>query len=382
MKLNYDKLMELHQKKINYYENEIKKFREKYDILLKQAENSEIKPNDSNMDNISYNNINKSKRKSKDKLLTNDLNDFMGYIQGNLLKQNEENKLMMSKIIQDKEKDVINEKELYDNYKNIKQTNEDMTIRINANENKINLLQEKLNELNEYKNIIQTMKRFKCKNCSNIYKFKDFINHTKHCQNNLNKKEINDSKRFNFEPNKLNIKILEGQIRNDELNKHYIEYIIDINYDNKKRYQLRKQFHNFSNLYNNIVTLYGEHIKFPLSFADIFQNMNSDSFSSQNKIQILEKFINEVSHTDVINISKSFLKFIEYDKYLEKIVKLNNNSNNNAFVYNANNISKNKKIKNSGKEKENNNNRYINMFNIDDNKNILEKNKYNDIDEK
>ena len=84
----------------------------------------------------------------------------------------------------------------------------------------------------------------------------------------------------------------------------------------------------------------------------------------------------------MVNVSKSFLKFIEYDKYLEKIVKLNNNSNNNAFVYNANNISKNKKIKNSGKEKENNNNRYINMFNIDDNKNILEKNKYNDIDEK
>ena len=379
MKLNYDKLMELHQKKIDYYESEIKKFREKYDILLKQAENSEIRPNDSNIINVSYNNINKQKGKNKDMLLTNDLNDFMGYIQGNLLKQNEENKLMMSKIIEDKEKDVINEKELYDNYKKIKKANDDMTIKINANENKINLLQEKLNELNEYKNVIQTMKKFKCKNCSNIYKFKEFINHIKHCSKDLNIDNVNDFNKSIFDPNKLSLKIIKGQIKNDELNQPYIEYIIDINYDNKKRYQLNKQFYHFSNLYKNLVTLYEEYIKFPLSFADIFQNMNSDSFSSQNKTQVLEKFINEVLHTDILNSSKSFLKFIEYDKYLKKIVKLNNNNiNNNNFIFNRGNkynINKNKEMKYNIKEKKesniNNNNRYINMFDVDDNNNNI-----------
>ena len=39
---------------------------------------------------------------SMELILSNDLNDFMGYIQDNLMKQNEENKLMMSKIIQNK----------------------------------------------------------------------------------------------------------------------------------------------------------------------------------------------------------------------------------------------------------------------------------------
>ena len=106
MKKNYDKLMQLHQKKIDYYETEIKKLREKYDILLKQAENSEIKANNSNRSSISNNSKN---NKNKDIILSNDLNDFMGYIQDNLIKQNEDNKLMMSKIIQDNEKDCANE---------------------------------------------------------------------------------------------------------------------------------------------------------------------------------------------------------------------------------------------------------------------------------
>ena len=39
--------------------------------------------------------------------------------------------------------------------KKSKKTNEDTNIKINVNENKINSLQERLNELNEYKNIIK-----------------------------------------------------------------------------------------------------------------------------------------------------------------------------------------------------------------------------------
>ena len=391
MKLNYDKLNQLHQKKIDYYENEIKKYREKYDILLKQAENSEIKANDSNVSNISSNKDNQ-KKKSKDLVLTNDLNDFMGYIQDNLMKQNEENKLMMSKIIQDKEKDVINEKELYDNFKKIKKTNEDINIKINVNENKINLLQERLNELNEYKNIIKTMKQFKCKNCSKIFKFKDFINHIKQCQevinnnnNNSDSKNIFDNKLI-FDPNKLSLKIIKGQIKNDEMNHPYIEYILDINYANKKKYQLQKQFHHFANLYNNLVNLYEEYIQFPLSFSDIFENLNSNSFLNQNKTQVLEKFINEVANTEILNTSKSFLKFIEYEKFLKKIARLNIKNENDNLIFKGNKLNENKinnKKYNNDKIKENNNinNRYINMFNIDNKENIAEKRKYNNFNE-
>ena len=383
MKKNYDKLMELHQKKIDYYETEVKKLREKYDILLKQSENSEIKSNNSNRINAS-NKENISKNKNKD-IISNDLNEFMGYIQDNLIKQNEENKLMMSKIIKDKEKDCANEKELYNNFRNIKQTNEDLNIKINANENKIKLLKEQLNELNEYKNIIKTMKQFKCKNCSKLFKFKDFINHIKLCQNDINNNnnESTEKYKLNFDPNKLDIKIIKGQIKTDELNHPYIEYIIEINYDNKKKYQIHKQLYHFSNLYKNLINLYEDSINFPLSFVDIFQNINSNSFMNKDKTKILEKFINEIAHTDVINTSKSFLKFIEYDKHLQKNAKSKNKKNINMKDYNnlmvkENEYNKNIFDKNNYIAKENIvNNRYINIFNSYKNGNKSEKMKYN-----
>ena len=47
----------------------------------------------------------------------------MNYIQDNLMRQNEQNKLMMDKIIKNKEKDCITDKEFYDNFKNLKKRN-------------------------------------------------------------------------------------------------------------------------------------------------------------------------------------------------------------------------------------------------------------------
>jgi len=381
MKKNYDKLMQLHQKKIDYYETEIKKLREKYDILLKQAENSEIKANNSNRSSISNNSKN---NKNKDIILSNDLNDFMGYIQDNLIKQNEDNKLMMSKIIQDKEKDCENEKELYTSFRYLKKINEDLSIKINANENKMNLLEKELNELKEYKNIIKTMKYFKCKNCSKNYKFNDFIHHIKHCENYSNINDLKEKNISNFNPKKLSLKIINTKIKQDELNHPYIEYIIDINYDNKTKYQLHKQFYHFSNLYNNLTNLYQESMQLPLSFVNIFQNFNSDSFMCKDKTQILEQFINEVANTDIINNSKSFLKFIEFEKYFKKSNKSTNKNkieikpqDNNNFIF--------KGINNKNHDEEDNeqikenivNNRYINH--LDNNKKIskTERTNYN-----
>ena len=386
MKKNYDKLMQLHQKKIDYYENEIKKLREKYDILLKQAENSEIKPNSSkkgSLLNNSKNNINKN----KDIMLSNDLNDFMGYIQDNLMKQNEDNKLMMSKIIQDKEKDCENEKELYTNFKMLKKANENLNIKINANENKINLLEKELNELKEFKNIIKTMKQFKCKNCLKNFKLNDFVHHIKNCQNNLNINDSSEKNISNFNPKKLSIKIINSKIKQDELNHPYIEYIIEINYDNRKKYQLHKQFYHFSNLYKNLANLYQESNQLPLSFVNIFQNFNLDSFMNKDKTQILENFINEVANTDGLNNSKSFLKFIEFEKYFKKSNKSYNKNkidiksdDNNNFMFkgNINNNNKNNNEIYNEQMKENIiNNRYINRLDINNKISKTERTKHN-----
>ena len=90
--------------------------------------------------------------------------------------------------------------------------------------------------------------------------------------------ESTEKYKLNFDPNKLDIKIIKGQIKTDELNHPYIEYIIEINYDNRKKYQLHKQFYHFSNLYKNLANLYQESNQLPLSFVNIFRNFNLDSF--------------------------------------------------------------------------------------------------------
>ena len=77
---------------------------------------------------------------------------------------------------------------------------------------------------------------------------------------------------LNFNPKKLSIKIINSKIKQDELNHPYIEYIIEINYGNRKKYQLHKQFYHFSNLYKNLANLYQESNQLPVSFVNIFQN--------------------------------------------------------------------------------------------------------------
>ena len=370
MKINNDKLMKLHQKKFDYYENEVKKMREKYDKILKETELSENKLNEDrnnllNMNNKikklnNYSDINRNQNeKYQNEVLSNDLNDFMNYIQDNLTKQNEQNKSMMEKIIKNKEKDCNNDKELYDNYKNMKKRNEELETKININQNKINLLKGELNNLKENENINQSMKKYKCKNCNNLLENQDSLQYNKFYQknndinkiNNINAKNsksrnyifnnINQNYKnnldFDFEPEKLKIKIIKGQVKNDELNKPYLDYLINVNYDGYKNWQIHKKFYHFAILYNAINNSYKEYIQLPNSISNIFENLNSKSSFNLNKIQLLEKFINEVAQTKVLNTSKPFLKFIELEQNFNKKEKKNNISSSNSNIKNKKN---------------------------------------------
>ena len=388
MKINNEKLMKLHQKKFDYYENEVKQLRDKYNRLLKEMEMSQNQLNENRNNLLNMNNkIKKLKQNSKrnknesnkyqNEVLTNDLNDFMNYIQDNLMRQNEQNKLMMDKIIKNKEKDCITDKEFYDNFKNLKKRNEELETKININENKINLLNEKLNNLKEDKNIIKNMKKFKCKNCNKVFEHKEFLLHSNNCQkdnyinesinsnyinkNKINNENINSNYINDFNPEKLKIKIIKGQIKNDELNKPYLDYIININYDGTKNWQIHKKFYHFANLYHALNNGYNEFAQFPISLSNIFNDSNSKSSFNLNKIQQLEKFINEVAHTDVINTSKPFLKFIELEKHF-------NRKENSKNISTSSNHMKNKSYNKKSKNKYNNNNllfkdNYYNKYN-------------------
>ena len=374
LKINNDKLMKLHQKKFDYYENEVKKLRDKYDQLLKETELSENKLNKSRKDLMKLNtkikrlNNDKDSDKFQNEALSNDLNDFMNYIQDNLMKQNEQNKNMMDKIIKNKEKDCMNDKELYDNFKSIKDKNEDLESKININENKINLLQDELNKLKENEDIIKNMNQFKCKNCNQIFDDEqEFLQHYNSCQysnitpyknESINKPKLKHNSfnssilnNINFDPEKLSIKVIKAKVKNDELGKPYIEYLINVKYDDKN-WQIRKKFYHFANLFNSLNNKYQDFV--PTNLSNIFDDLNSNSSFNLNKIKQLDKFLNEIANADVINTSKPFLKFIELEKNLNK-KEGSKNKNNNRNKYSDKNILPYKHIKNKSYNKENKN---------------------------
>lgn len=406
MKINNDKLMKLHQKKFDYYENEVKKLRDKYDQLLKETELSENKLNKSRKDLMKLNtkikklNNNDSNDKFQNEALSSDLNNFMNYIQDNLMKQNEENKNMMDKIIKNKEKDCANDKELYDNFKSIKNKNEELESKININENKINLLQDELNKLKENEDIIKSMNQFKCKNCNQIFNDEqEFLQHYNSCQynniNNYKNENENTNKpkfkhnsfnssilnKINFDPEKLSIKVIKAKVKNDELGKPYIEYLISVKYGDKN-WQIRKKFYHFANLFNTLNNKYQDFV--PINLSNIFDDLNSNASFNLNKIKQLDKFLNEIANADVINTSKPFLKFIEFEKNLNKKEGSRNKNKNNDR-----NILPYKHIKNKSYNKKydnHNNNDYFsdkfkydnNDYDIITNDNIDDDNKYND----
>ena len=395
MKINNDKLMKLHQKKFDYYENEVKKLRDKYDQLLKETELSENKLNKNRKDLLKLNtkikklNNDDGNDKFQNEALSNDLNDFMNYIQDNLMKQNEANKNMMDKIIKNKEKHYINDKELYDNFKSIKNKNDDLESKININENKINLLKDELNKLKENEDIIKSMNQFKCKNCNQIFNDEqEFLQHYNSCQysnitnyknENINKPKLkhnsfnsNILSNINFDPEKLSIKVIKAKVKNDELGKPYIEYLISVKYDDKN-WQIRKKFYHFANLFNTLNNKYQDFV--PLNLSNIFDDLNSNSSFNLNKIKQLDKFLNEIASADVINTSKPFLKFIEFEKNLNKKEGSRSRNKNNS-KYTDKNILPYKHIKNKSYNKENKD-KFYKKYDNNNNDYFADKFKYN-----
>ena len=295
---------------------------------------------------------------------------------------------MMDKIIKNKEKDCANDKDLYDNFKSIKNKNEELESKININENKINLLQDELNKLKENEDIIKSMNQFKCKNCNQIFNDEqEFLQHYNSCQynnitnyknenENINKlKNKNKHNSFNssilnninFDPEKLGIKVIKAKVKNDELGKPYIEYLISVKYGDKN-WQIRKKFYHFANLFNTLNNKYQDFV--PINLSNIFDDLNSNASFNLNKIKQLDKFLNEIASADVINSSKPFLKFIEFEKNVNK--KDSQNKNN---KYTDKNILPYKHIKNKSYNKKydknnNNNNDYFrDKFKFDNNNN-------------
>ena len=323
MKLNNDKIMSLNDQKLNYVEKEINNYKDKYNKLLKDSKSKEDKLN---KDIIILTEKNKKLMIEKEKSESlskeqenNNINNLMKYLSENLKAQNEENKTMFEKMFKDKEDSLKNDKELVKNIKEINEKNNELVLNNNTLNNKIKTLEEQNAKLNLYKEIVHNSKGFKCKHCEKNYLYEDFKDHYTNCQKGLISNANINNNNINFSPEKLKIKILKGKVKQDELGKPFLEYIIDVNYDTQS-WRINRRFNQFSNLFKTLKNLYkGTGIQMPQS-SNIFVNFgNNSQFSSfhENKIIQLEKFLKDLSEINMINTSKPFRKFLEFEQYVD-----------------------------------------------------------------
>ena len=324
MKLNNDKIMSLNDQKLNYVEKEINNYKDKYNKLLKDSKSKEDKLN---KDIIILTEKNKKLMIEKEKSESlskeqenNNINNLMKYLSENLKAQNEENKTMFEKMFKDKEDSLKNDKELVKNIKEINEKNNELVLNNNTLNNKIKTLEEQNTKLNLYKEIVHNSKGFKCKHCEKNYLYEDFKDHYTNCQKGLISNANINNNNINFSPEKLKIKILKGKVKQDELGKPFLEYIIDVNYDTQS-WRINRRFNQFSNLFKTLKNLYkGTGIQMPQS-SNIFVNFgNNSQFSSfhENKIIQLEKFLKDLSEINMINTSKPFRKFLEFEQYVDE----------------------------------------------------------------
>ena len=119
---------------------------------------------------------------------------------------------------------------------------------------------------------------------------------------------------------KLGLNIINRFYKSSNIyDNRYLEYIIDIWY-NGQNWRINKRFNQFANLYKTLKSIFRGVVNMPTS-SDIFVNINGvgqiSSFH-ENKILQLEKFIKDLAEIEVINKSKPFRKFLEFENFFDE----------------------------------------------------------------
>ena len=313
IKSNNEKIIELNEKKFRYYENEIKMLKEKIEQLLNISKSS-----GRNEEKISKNNNKPSRNIENNDLINNSITKLMSAVNDHIKEQNEDNQTILNKLMQEKEIEFKNDKKLIKKLSEIKNKNNELETKLKKTNYTIQKMEEKIDELLPYEDLINNINNFKCIKCEKYFTLPEYKLHKDNCPlSDSSQNKINTN--FKLNPDKLKIRILKGKIKHGNSSSPYLEYIVDVNYNNMQHWRLGKKFRDFINLYNIINTEYKEFIKIPISniFIDIKNTGNVGSFH-ENKIRQLELFMNDIINLDMINRSKAFSKFIEFDKYFDE----------------------------------------------------------------
>ena len=172
--------------------------------------------------------------------------------------------------------------------------------------NEKNLLFNVFNNTNEIKNMIKNLN----KNFNNFsISDSNFENFNNENFNNENFNNLNN----NFNNNFIKISIIGKNIKKDEKNKLFLEYLIEVKTE-KKNYKISKKFLQFSLLNKTLKNMFKNLINLPET-GSLFLNvneMNENSFHD-NKINQLNFYVNELCKIDVVVNSEPFKNFFELE---------------------------------------------------------------------
>ena len=328
-KLNLEQMSALNTQKITFLENEVKTWKERYDEQSKdlseikseknslsteidklKTENKNLKnklnslnPGDvgnlekkmnstiNTTSNGFYSGMNRASNKILMELLSeqNSIKDFLAEIKNNTNKIISMNQNIMNNVqILNKDKNIQNNLDENENKKEILNNIE------NSNGNG--------NDVEEFK-IIENNENNECndnKNMSNEF-FKTIDNTDKEeKESDINNKDSLES---------LNIKIINHVLKKNNSGIPYLDYICEIK-NKEKTKKIHRKLKNFYKLHKSLKEFFKDKINIP-DKDNFFTEENIKSFSLENKQDILNNYLDEISKNNDIKKSKIFLNFFE-----------------------------------------------------------------------
>jgi len=328
-KLNLEQMSALNTQKITFLENEVKTWKERYDEQSKdlseikseknslsteidklKTENKNLKnklnslnPGDvgnlekkmnstiNTTSNGFYSGMNRASNKILMELLSeqNSIKDFLAEIKNNTNKIISMNQNIMNNVqILNKDKNIQNNLDENENKKEILNNIE------NSNGNG--------NDVEEFK-IIENNENNECndnKNMSNEF-FKTIDNTDKEeKESDINNKDSLES---------LNIKIINHVLKKNNSGIPYLDYICEIK-NKEKTKKIHRKLKNFYKLHKSLKEFFKDKINIP-DKDNFFTEENIKNFSLENKQDILNNYLDEISKNNEIKKSKIFLNFFE-----------------------------------------------------------------------
>ena len=323
-KLNLEQMSALNTQKITFLENEVKTWKERYDEQSKDL--SEIKSEK----NILSTDIDKLKAENKN--LKNKLNSLNPGDVGNLEKKmnstinttsngfyagmnRSSNKILIELL---SEQNSIKEflAEIKNNTNKIISMNQNIMNNVQIL-NKDNNIQNNLDENDSKKEILNNIENG---NGNDVEEFKIIENNESNDDKNMSneffktidntdkeEKELDTNNKDSIES--LKIKIINHVLKKNNSGIPYLDYICEIKHKEKTK-KIHRKLKNFYTLHKSLKEFFKDKINIP-DKDNFFTDENIKSFSLENKQDILNNYLDELSKNNEIKKSKIFLNFFE-----------------------------------------------------------------------